>query len=202
MSPSWDRERRLAGVESTPRARERVVFRLRPVSRRSALAWRIAWLFSLKAVVAQVRPNPARNRSSGGPLHVDLYYAGAAVHGDDLSVAKAGGGVCGGDHGGDGVLAGDQGGVGGEGAPVGDHRGGLGEQRGPGGGGGAGDQDLSLLEAGEVARVEDDPDRAGGPPRAGRVADQGSVRGGGPGARGLDRLRVDPGAGGPRLAQL
>src|SRR5829696_3015918 len=77
--------------------------------------------------------------------------AGAAVHGDPLPFAQSGGGVAGGDHGGDAVLAGDQGGVGGQGAAVGDDRDGAGEQWRPGRGGGPGDQDLAGLEAVEVA---------------------------------------------------
>src|SRR5829696_5480504 len=81
-----------------------------------------------------------------------LDSAGAAVHGDPLPFPQSGGGVPGGDHGGDAVLAGDQGGVGGQGAAVGDDRDGAGEQWRPGRGGGSGDQDLAGLEAVEVAR--------------------------------------------------
>jgi hypothetical protein len=55
--------------------------------------------------------------------------AGAAVDGDPLAVAESGGGVTGGDNSGDAVLAGDQGGMGGQGAPVGDDGSRLGEQR-------------------------------------------------------------------------
>jgi probable F420-dependent oxidoreductase len=43
--------------------------------------------------------------------------AGAAVDGHHLAVVQAGGGVAGGDHGGDAVFAGDQGGVSGQGGP-------------------------------------------------------------------------------------
>jgi hypothetical protein len=84
--------------------------------------------------------------------------AGAAVDGHHLAVGQVGGGVAGGDHGGDAVLARDQGGVGGQGAAVGDDRGGAGKQRGPGGCGGPGDQDLAGLEAVEVAGSVDDAD--------------------------------------------
>jgi hypothetical protein len=82
--------------------------------------------------------------------------AGGAVDGDPLPVGESGGGVTGGDDGGDAVLAGDHGGVGGQGAAVGDDRGGPGEQRCPGRGGGPGDQDLAGLEAVEVGGAGDD----------------------------------------------
>jgi hypothetical protein len=77
------------------------------------------WLFRLSSGQARLwrsttRENPfirliclPREALAGSLLFVGLYYAGAAVDGDDLSVAKAGGGLCGGDHGGDAVLAGN-----------------------------------------------------------------------------------------------
>jgi hypothetical protein len=99
--------------------------------------------------------------------------AGAAVDGDQLAVVQAGGGIAGGDHRGDAVLAGDQGGMGGQGAAVGDDRDRAGEQRCPGGGGGPRDQDLAGLEAVEVTRSVDDADRAGGPAGAGWLPDDG-----------------------------
>ena len=49
---------------------------------------------------------------------MELECAGAAVDSHHLAVGPAGGGVAGGDHGGDAVLAGDQGGVDGQGAPL------------------------------------------------------------------------------------
>ena len=78
--------------------------------------------------------------------------AGAAVDGDQLPVAESACGIPGGDYSGDAVLAGDQGGVGGQGAAVGDDRDRAGEQRRPGGGGGPGDQHLTGLEAAKVCR--------------------------------------------------
>ena len=51
---------------------------------------------------------------------MELECAGAAVDSHHLAVGPAGGGVAGGDHGGDAVLAGDQGGVDGQGAAVGE----------------------------------------------------------------------------------
>src|SRR5436189_5457104 len=99
--------------------------------------------------------------------------AGAAVDGDRLPVAEPAGGVAGGDHRGDAVLAGNQGGMGGQGAAVGDHGDRVGEQRRPGGGGGPGDQDLAGLEAVEVTGPVDDADRAGSPSGTGRLADDG-----------------------------
>src|SRR5829696_4069834 len=111
--------------------------------------------------------------------------AGAAVHGDPLPFAQSGGGVPGGDHGGDAVLAGDQGGVGGQGAAVGDDRDGAGEQWRPGRGGAPGDQDLAGLEAVEVTRSADDADRAGGPAGAGWLPDDGVLGRWAGGAHGL-----------------
>src|SRR5215216_2354452 len=117
--------------------------------------------------------------------------AGAAVDGHHLAVGQAGGGIPGGDHGGDAVLAGDQGGVGRQGPAVGDDRGGVGEQRRPGGGGGPGDQDLAGLEAVEVTRSVDDADRAGGPAGAGWLPDDGVLwrwAGGAHGVHGAEEL--------------
>jgi hypothetical protein len=62
--------------------------------------------------VLLVTPGRRRSPRAGGglptPLRVDLDHAGAAVDGDGLHVMQACGGVAGGDHGGDAVLAGDQ----------------------------------------------------------------------------------------------
>jgi hypothetical protein len=78
------------------------------------------------------------------------YGSGGPVDGDPLPGSQAVGGVAGADDGGDAVLAGDEGGVCGEGTAVGDDRGRAGEQRGPRGGGGFGDEDVSVGEGGEV----------------------------------------------------
>src|SRR6266545_3620225 len=129
--------------------------------------------------------NPERPAASLGWLD----GAGAAIDGHHLAVVQTGGGVAGGDHGGDAVLAGDQGGVGGQGAAVGDDRGGAGEQQGPGWAGGSGDQHLAGLEAVEVRHAAHDADGAGGAAWTGRLADDRVLGrrggGGGGGAHGV-----------------
>src|SRR6266511_5362049 len=96
--------------------------------------------------------------------------AGVAVDGDRLSIVQPPGAVAGADDGGDAELPGDEAGVRGQGADVGDDGAGDGEQRRPGRGGGAGDEDVAGLEPVAVGGIEDDPDDAGGPSRAGTLA--------------------------------
>ena len=85
----------------------------------------------LRQCVADGLSDPGcRSRVIGGRL-VWGDGSGGTVDGHQLAGVQAGGGVAGADHGGDAVLAGDQGGVGGEGAAVGDDRRGLREQRRP-----------------------------------------------------------------------
>src|SRR5690606_6511138 len=124
----------------------------------------------------------------------------SAVDGDELAVVQPGGGVAGADDGGDAVLAGDERGVSGEGAAVGDHCGGSGEQWCPGRCGAPGDEDVPGGEVGEVLWTGDDADRAGRSSCAGGLPDDGCLRGrvgAGCGDCAGDRVADEPG----RLAQ-
>src|SRR5215213_5222539 len=91
----------------------------------------------------------------------------AAVHRHRLPAAKPERRVPGPDHRRDAVFAGDEGGVGGEGAAVCDHGHGPPEQRGPRGSGEPGDEHLPVSEAAEVFRAAHDTDRSAGAAGAG-----------------------------------
>ena len=93
---------------------------------------------------------------------MDGDHTSGPVDGDELAGVQSLCGVAGADDSGNAVLAGYQGGVRGQGAAGGDHGGGPREQWSPGRGGGLGDQDVPVGEAGEVRGVEHEVDRTGG----------------------------------------
>src|SRR4051794_38314542 len=103
--------------------------------------------------------------SLGDGFVVGSDRSGGPVNGHLLPWIQALGGVAGSDDGGDGVLAGDEGGVRGEGAAVRDDGSGAGEQGGPRRGGRLRDQYVTVAECSEVLRAVHDADRAGGAAR-------------------------------------
>ena len=96
--------------------------------------------------------------------------SGGAVDAHQLPLAEALGGVAGADDGGDGEFAGDEGGVCGEGAAVGDDGCGSCEQWRPRRGGRFCDEDVAIAERGEVLRAVHDAYVAGGAAGRGRGA--------------------------------
>ena len=118
----------------------------------------------------------------GRSLVDEALVAFGAGHGDVLPVVQDFGGVAGADHRGQAELAADDGRMRGAAAVIGDDRRGALHDRHPIGIGGAGDQDRTVDEAADIARILDQADAAGD----GRIAD--AQAGDQPPAFALDRI--------------